>query len=158
MALIGKVQLACFPASAGRGAQTLVRVTAIEGLSALWKAEDSSQPAPRLLNCSPGIKSTKHVNQPFTFSHCVPVLRNHGSSLRLKQRSYIHTQSCGLLAAKDDKPADRRGSKGRETSGSVLMQFVEKKDEPKQLTVGGKGEWWKHIRGQGCCEDGVIKC
>ena len=144
MALIRNVQLACFPLSAGRGIQTLARITGTEGLSTFWNAENRSQPAPRLLSCSPGIKYTSHLNQPgkaAKFSHFVPVLRGHSSSLVcLTQCSYFHTQCRGLLAAKDGKPADRRGSKGQEKGGSVLMQFVERRDEPKQLTVGGKGE------------------
>ena len=58
-------------------------------------------------------------------------------SLLLVLCSCVHTQSGGMLAARE-KPVQQKGSKGHE-HGSVLMQFVSKKEEPKQLTVGAKG-------------------
>lgn len=52
----------------------------------------------------------------------------------------VHTQ---VLASAKESTKDVRptgGSKGQsDEHGSVLMQFVEKKDEPKALTVGAKG-------------------
>jgi len=59
----------------------------------------------------------------------------------------IHTQSGNMLAARE-KPSQQESSKGHE-HGSVLMQFVSKKEEPKQLTVGAKGAHrsygWDHL-------------
>jgi len=52
-----------------------------------------------------------------------------------------------MLAARE-KPSQQESSKGHE-HGSVLMQFVSKKEEPKQLTVGAKGAHrsygWDHL-------------
>ena len=59
------------------------------------------------------------------------------SGLLLVPCSCVHVQSGGTLAAK--KPVEKKGSKGHE-HGSVLMQFVTKKEEPKQVTVGAKGQ------------------
>ena len=50
----------------------------------------------------------------------------------------------GMLSAAAKEPkgkkVDKGVRKGSEEHGSVLMQFVEKKESPKQLTVGAKGE------------------
>ena len=59
------------------------------------------------------------------------------AGLLLVPCSCVHVQSGGALAAK--KPVEKKGSKGHE-HGSVLMQFVAKKEEPKQVTVGAKGQ------------------
>ena len=51
----------------------------------------------------------------------------------------LHTWS-GLLAAdKKQKGQDVSEKSDTHEHGSVLMQFVQKKEEPKQLTVGAKG-------------------
>ena len=42
-------------------------------------------------------------------------------------------------AKKDSGKKVSEGSKSNQEHGSVLMQFVEKKDEPKAVTVGAKG-------------------
>ena len=44
----------------------------------------------------------------------------------------------GRLSAEEKKTPSAR-SKVDEKHGSVLMQFIEKKEQPKQLTVGAKG-------------------
>ena len=59
------------------------------------------------------------------------------AGLLLVPCSCVHVQSGDTLAAK--KPVEKKGSKGHE-HGSVLMQFVAKKEEPKQVTVGAKGQ------------------
>lgn len=55
--------------------------------------------------------------------------------------SEYHT-SLVLCAKKDsgEKISKTKGSKSSQEHGSVLMQFVGKKDEPKAVTVGAKGE------------------
>ncbi len=60
-------------------------------------------------------------------------------------RCCVHTQADGMMAAaaKESQREVRSsgGSKGHvEDHGSVLMQFVGKKEEPKALTVGAKGK------------------
>lgn len=56
----------------------------------------------------------------------------------------VSTNGVRLLSAASKEPkgekADKGVRKGSEEHGSVLMQFVEKKETPKQLTVGAKGE------------------
>lgn len=65
------------------------------------------------------------------------------SSRGLTTRLFMLPSSCCLhtcstiLKDTDSKPAEQ-GSKGHE-HGSVLMKFVGKEEEPKQLTVGAKG-------------------
>ena len=130
MALFRNVQ------PAGRGIQTLARTAANERLSSLWNTENRLLPASRLSNYS--INCTSWSGRAVKLRYFV--LRSQSNSLFLAQCSYFHTQCCGILAPRDDKPANQRGSKGQQESGSVLMQFVKKKDEPKQLTVGAKGE------------------
>lgn len=73
-----------------------------------------------------------------TSSYCNNLSWQCNSRLLLVPCSCMHLQSGGTLAAK--KPVEKEGSKGHE-HGSVLMQFVAKKEEPKQVTVGAKGQW-----------------
>ena len=62
------------------------------------------------------------------------------SSPRLTAANEYHT-GLVLCAKKDsgEKISKGKGSKSSQEHGSVLMQFVEKKDEPKAVTVGAKG-------------------
>ena len=50
----------------------------------------------------------------------------------------VHTQTSCLLASK--KSQEVRQSGRDQEHGSVLMQFVQKKEEPKALTTGAKGK------------------
>ncbi len=72
------------------------------------------------------------------------ILRVQGCGLAYVPNCCLHTQVSSVLAATKETPKDVRstgGSKRRgEEQGSVLMQFVEKEQEPKALTVGAKGE------------------
>lgn len=80
----------------------------------------------------PGLLSHK------TSSYCNNLSWQCNSRLLFVPCSCMHLQSGGTLAAK--KPVEKEGSKGHE-HGSVLMQFVAKKEEPKQVTVRAKGQW-----------------
>ncbi len=72
------------------------------------------------------------------------IVRVQGCGLAYVPNCCLHTQVSSVLAAAKESPKDVRstgGSKRRgEEQGSVLMQFVEKEQEPKALTVGAKGE------------------
>ena len=93
--------------------------------------------ATRFLNCHfSQLSGPLGVTQPKSKRNIL-LPRTCASGLLLVPCSCIHTQGNGgaMLAASKEKVP---GSKSAE-HGSVLMQFVEKKEEPKHLTVGAKG-------------------
>ncbi len=52
--------------------------------------------------------------------------------------SLMNYHSSAIVCAKEGRRVTK-GSNSKQENGSVLMQFVEKKEEPKAVTVGAKG-------------------
>lgn len=75
------------------------------------------------------------------------VCASRAQATRVSQRGFhclASINSGGVLSAKEKSTVGGVREGSNQEHGSVLMQFVEKKDTPKQLTVAGKGKCFSY--------------